>query len=774
MTELNPILLMPYARQELRPKQGGGSSPEPLVDISVSFRAEVSSRLDSLADVADARHATPDRPLPVKIRLHEKALAKSNRPYGLLQSHALPVEAVDRIGELIVGATGSSLRSLASTVEGASSKADRYAISTLAAIESWSASDIFDVDDVESATRILDDARATGRYLKITLFPWMQLQLAPQTTVEGGEEGTAEAVVPAVADVVQTYVHDAHVDLYAAMVATSRPIIYAAVTDLTTVQSLSSIPGVRKVSIAEEFTTGLDSQPEFYSPLRAFASTELRARTEDAPVVGVLDTGVSAGHLDPWIADRVTYDVGTDRDPGHGTFAAGLIVDARNLNDGDDSFPDDAAAIVDAQVMPGSGISEAFLHERVVEVVTNPNMRHVKVWNCSFGSRRVGAPQYGTFAQELDVISAEQGVLFVVAAGNYVHLPERGWPPVDGVAFEDRISSPAEAIRALTVGARAHKGGRVAPGAPASYTQRGPNFAAHVKPEVCHWAGDVSVAGDLDGFGVQSLVPSGELAESVGTSFAAPQVSSIAANTWQALEQGGAVDHVSPELVKGLLVHSAALEDTTTEPSYRDYYGWGVPSSSSAVLGNDGGSFTTVHEVVLTPGSNWLKSPFPVPDCLIAEGNKFQGEVFLTIAYSPPIDPAFGAEAVRYEVDGGFGSMVRSPNGRLEFKSITPGERRRSDLWEASQITEGKWAPIKTYRHRYPRGKAGGEWALRLSLTERVSNEIGREQLVYAIVTFRGLEEGMPVYRNGVEAVQRLRYESKVMVPGARIRLRGE
>ncbi len=774
MTELNPILLMPYTRQELRPKQGGGSSPEPLVDVGDSFRAEVSSRLDGLANAADAQHATPERPFPVKIRLHEKALAKSNRPYALLQSHALPVEAVDRIGELVVGGTGSSLRSLASTVERASSKADRYAISTLASIEPWSVADIFGVEDVESATKVIDDARAAGSYLKITLFPWMQLRLASEATIERGEDGSVEAIAPAVTDIAQTYVRDAHIDLYSAMVATSRPVIYAAVTDLTTVQSLSAIPGVRKVSIAEEFTTGLDSQPEFYSPVRPFASTELRARNEDAPVVGVLDTGVSAGHLDPWIDDRVAYDVGADRDPGHGTFAAGLIVDARNLNDGDDSFPDDAAAIVDAQVMPGSGISEAFLHERVVEVVTNPNMSHVKVWNCSFGSRRVGAPEYGTFAQELDAISAEHGVLFVVAAGNYVHLPERGWPPASGIAFEDRISSPAEAVRALTVGARAHKGGRVTAGSPASYTQRGPNFAAHIKPEVCHWAGDVSVAGDLDGFGVQSLVPSGELAESVGTSFAAPQVSSIAANTWQALEQSGAVDHVTPELVKGLLVHSAALADTTTEPQYRDYYGWGVPNSSSAVLGNDGGSFTTVHEVVLTPGSNWLKSPFPVPECLITEGNKFQGEVFLTIAYSPPIDPAFGAEAVRYEVDGGFGSMMMSPKGRMEFKSITPGERPSSDLWEANQIAEGKWAPIKTYRHRYPRGKAGGDWALRLSLTERVSNEVGQEQLVYAIVTFRGLEDGMPVYRNGVEAVQRLRYESKVMVPSGRIRLQGE
>ncbi len=774
MTALNPILLLPYTRQELRPKRGGGSSPEPLVEVNTAFRAALTSRLNALADVADAVQATPERPLPTKIVLHERALAKSNRPYALLQSHALPVEAVDGIGELIVGATASSLRSLSSAVQSASSRADRYAISTISSVDAWTIANVFGVADRERAAAMLDAARASDRYLKITLFPWMQAHLGQASLIEVESSQGTDAVLPAVAHVARDYVAEANVELHSAMVTTSRPVIFAATTSTTTVESIATIPGIRSVAIADDFTAGLDSRPAFFAPIREFAATEMRSRAENAPTVGILDTGVAAGHLDPWVADRVTYVVGADSDPGHGTFAAGLIVDSRGFNDGDEAFPDDSAAFVDAQVMPRSGISEAFLHERVVEVVTDPAMRHVKVWNCSFGSRRVGDPQYGTFAQELDAISAEHGVLFVVAAGNYEDLPERGWPPAADVAFEDRISSPAEAVRALTVGARAHKGGRVAAGSPASYSQRGPNFAAHVKPDVCHWAGDVSLTGALDGFGVQSLVPTGDLAESVGTSFAAPQVSSIAANTWQTLERSGAVQRVTPELVKGLLIHSAVVTDTSTEPLYRDYYGWGVPASSSEVLGNDPGSFTTVHEVVLTPGSNWLKEPFPVPECLIASGNKFRGEVILTIAYSPPLDPAFGAEAVRYEVDGAFGSIVTTPDGGAEFKSITPGERPRSDLWEANQIAEGKWAPVKTYRQRYPRGSAGGNWALRLSLTERVSNEIGREQLVYAIVTLRGLEEGMPVYRNGVEAIQRLSYESRFMVPSGRIRLQPE
>lgn len=109
--------------------------------------------------------------------------------------------------------------------------------------------------------------------------------------------------------------------------------------------------------------------------------------------------------------------------------------------------------------------------------------------------------------------------------------------------------------------------------------------------------------------------------------------------------------------------------------------------------------------------------------------------------------------------------------GKVSFASITSGEKPPSDLWEANQITEGKWAPVKTYRARYPQGSSGGQWALRLSLTERVSNEVQREQLVYAIVTFRALEPGRPVYRNGLEAVRRLNYESREMLTSGRLRL---
>jgi serine protease AprX len=708
--------------------------------------------------------------MPLKIKLRAKALAKSNRPYDLLNSHALPVVAVDRIGELIVAGTAGRIRSLSAGVAAASSKKDLYAISTMESFSAWDLSrDMFRASDQAEAASVLDEARRSERLIKITFFPWMSSSL-PANQLKAIAAPSSPTPRTGI-EIASTYLAGANLQVRSAQVSSTRPLVYVEPSPSTTVEELAAIPGIRTISIAQVYQSRDDSTPQFYAPIRELEPSEVRAVDDSTPVVGVFDTGVSSNILEPWVVDRVNYDVGAELDQGHGTFVAGLIVDPLGFNNSGDDYPDDSSRIFDAQVMPGAGISEAFLHERVAEVIDSGYAEGIKVWNCSFGSRRTGIPDYGTFAQELDAISLEKGVLFVVAAGNYTSTPSRGWPPASGVEFENRISSPSESVRSLTTGARAHRGGIVSAGAPSSYTQRGPNFAAHVKPEVCHWAGDFGPDGTLSGFGVQSIVPTDHLAESVGTSFAAPVVSTIAANTWQMLELSDAVQTVRPELVKGLLIHSAAVNDSSTEASYRDYYGWGVPRGSSDILGNDPETFTTVHEVVLTPGSNWYKDPFPVPACLLTDENKFQGEVILTLSYAPPIDPAFGAEAVRYEVAGSFGSFKQNSKGVLAFNSITPGEKAPADLWEANQIAEGKWAPTKTYRARYPQGSAGGQWALRLSLTERVSNEVQREQLVYAIITFRALDQGRPVYQNGVEAVQRLGYQNREMIQTGRLRV---
>lgn len=777
MPELQPILLLPFENDEFRRKKGGGKTSPPLVEVTEEFRLGLTSALVKLAKSADDIGASESSPLAVKVVLHERALAKSNRPYAFLDSVDLHAESVAKLGELIIPATGPKLRSLATRISNAKSNADIFSVSTLAEISAWSQRDMFAVQTIDEADKLIASAKASRTPLKITLFPWAT-EMRTEEHLVRASPGDRRQVTESAAGISESsiahYVSStADVDIVAGTVGTSRPILYVLPRSTTTANTLASLAAVRTVSLADHYRSGVDSKPQFYAPVRAFTNSDLQTLNPESPIVGVLDTGVSSNHLEPWVAERVNYDVPSETDSGHGTFTAGLIVDSRGLNGGDTRFPSDSARLLDAQVMPRTGISEAYLHERVIEVVTDPRNAAVKVWNCSFGSEKLDPESYGTFAQELDSLSSRLGVLFVVAAGNYQLAPARGWPPADGVVYDDRIMSPSESITSITVGARAHKGGLVDEGRPASYTRRGPNFASHVKPEVCHWSGDLAPDGTLKGHGVRSLVPSGELAESVGTSFAAPIVSTTAATTWRMLEQSGAVETVSPELVKGLVIHASALADASTEAGFRDYYGWGVPPSAMQVLGNETNSFTTVHEVEMIPGSNWFKEPFPMPDCLLTAEGKFRGEVVLTVAYAPPIDPAFGPEAVRYEIEGALGHVTRFGEDRAVFESITPGEHPSDDLREKSQIAEGKWSPVKTYRKRYPQGVKGGtNWALRLSLTERVSEEIGRSQRVYAIVTLRDLGADLPVYVDGLQAISRLRYTSKQLVSPNEIRLR--
>lgn len=760
MTDLNPILLLPYRENELTRKRGGGRTPEPLVDVDDRFRADLTGQLLALAEEASAVRASASNPLPVRIRLRARALAKSNRPYAMLQGAALPPIGAARAGELIVAATPDRLRGLASTILTGRSATDRYNISTFAAFDSWSlVKDAFGVADEAAAEAVLERSRSKGSFLKVTFFPWLartlQQIVSPQGAItEGGDRGN---------EVLEAFRMAVGLEVHTANMSPERPVAYVDAESVPGLDALRRIKSVRTVGVAAEYAP-IDIAPLSFVSVRPVADEDFVPVAAEQPVVGVLDSGIDSALLSHGVTGREIFNAPTDSDKTHGTFVAGLIMSSASLNAGESGFPDDSCRVFDAEVLPRSPIPEPLLYQRITD--TLDRARDIKVWNCSFGANPAGPIEYGTFAQDMDALSDELGVLFIQAAGNV--SPPRPWPVDNPALHLDGLASPAEAVRSLTVGARAHKGGFVPVGSPSSYSRRGPNFALHVKPDVTHWAGDLSESGLLEGFGVLSVIPGDALAESVGTSFSTPIVSSIAANVWSKLEEAGATG-VTPELVKGLVAHSAALRSPVVDEGSRHYLGWGTPPSSSEVLANDNAVFTTVNEVVITPGSDWYKRPYPVPAALLVNG-KFRGEVILTLSYAPPINPAFGAEAVRYDVSGAFGAFGVGTDGKEHFNSITPQDQA---LWEADQINDGKWAPLKTYRKRSPIGIQGSEWALRLSLTERISEEVQREQRVYAIVSFRPIEPGVEIYQSGVEQVNRLQYQNSPLLASNRIRVEG-
>src|SRR5690606_11959740 len=149
--------------------------------------------------------------------------------------------------------------------------------------------------------------------------------------------------------------------------------------------------------------------------------------------------------------------------------------------------------------------------------------------------------------------------------------------------------------------------------------------------------------------GVLSLNGKGEIAEDIGTSFSAPQISCLVANVRQRL-----ATHDSRTLAHALVVHSAALRSRCNSAEELKYRGFGIPDSADRIFECLNHQATSICEVDLLPGMEFTK-PFPIPQSLRTPGGKARGEFTVTLVYDPPLDPKFAAEYCRTNVDVSLG-----------------------------------------------------------------------------------------------------------------------
>lgn len=740
MSTLEPGLFLRSMSEELGRKSGGGASKDPLVDITPEFRSSLRAGLEigfqALRDVSE-----PQRKLgiPLRIQLRERAFAKSNRPTKLLADADAAPQASERVGELIARVTAAQLSQLASAVD-STKGADQYAISAFEAFSVWRPiEDGFRTNSVEDVNNCLEISHTSDTPLRIDFFPWLSLDS------EVGEELSIRELLRRLG-----------FRLLAVSKSVSRPSAYFQVTEDARGGGLTNLYGIRRASLAPSYGAYPDVVPQSFvlgGPVAQSIIDDVSSGPTRAAAVGILDSGVDSTLLAPWTLATEIYDPPSYQDPLHGTFVAGLVAACASLNPLDTCFPSDAASFIDAQVLPAGPIDEATLMTRIDDALAK-HAGTVKVWNCSFGNADQLDPlEYGVLANQMDRWSEQYGVLFVQAAGNYADTPSRTWPPDPSVTINDGISSPAEAVHSLAVGSLSHRGGAAPFGAPSSYSRRGPSFGGQQKPDLCHWSGDLDLAGSINGTGISSISPSNETSESVGTSFATPIVSSIAANVWEELSAAPDMPEVTPALVKGLLVHSASL-DNAVPAIHQHFYGAGVPSGNLASLFDAENCFTTVHQVDLS--STWMRTPFPMPDCLFTDAGKLRAEITMTLSYSPKIDEAFGEECVRTSVEASFGVVSQGTKGPTISGKVPEDRPSGGYAWEAQRIAEGKWAPIKTHRARFSQGVAGDDWGLRLSLTTRESTQQPVQQTAYVILTLKAIDPDLPVHQDGIAAVNRL------------------
>jgi serine protease AprX len=552
------------------------------------------------------------------VTLEHDALAKIHRPDQLFRGSNCPIIGSRRTGELLIGVHSRTLRRLASNIKSSQTKTALANLSTISAISPYTSSDALQVAPTEHGK------------LTVKLRPFSH---------------PAEQANEALREYLGTLFKDLELESVKQLTSYGQ----------STVFRLDGLEAKQIIGLAA--FAGTRSLAEFprYRVLRT-SSRRLGPATpanfsppEDAveyPVLGIVDSGIDpdSSFMGPWITARMWAVARSECDHGHGTFVGALAIHPQSLNNRNRCFPIAPCKILDVVAFPKSGeLPENELLQTIEDALrAYPTVR---VWNLSLSSNIPCADTgFSDLAMALDELQDEFDVIFVIATGNYATPPFRGWP-AENLGEADRIGSPGDSARGVTVGSLAHldsANSRVKREHPSPFSRRGPGAAYHPKPEVTHYAGNCDENGNCIQTGVVSLDGSGYLVEDIGTSYAAPLVASTLATIYNET-----VDRMSTNLAKALLIHSAAVARKSSRDSDRAYFGFGVPGAVENILSCSSSSVTLVFEPELRNSTFFEKWPFPFPSCLRLPNDLAFGDVTMTLVYDPPLDPAWGLEYCR-------------------------------------------------------------------------------------------------------------------------------
>nr|WP_276533785.1 S8 family peptidase [Stenotrophomonas acidaminiphila] len=742
----NPVILVEHPARELRQKPAGGSERKHFVDDVSAHRKEISQQWGKSANEALARAERGGLNRAVlKVKLHKGALAKSHRPHYLLeQAGRGKVIGGTKIGTLLVSVSRHSAAATANSITENITKNGVADVTTIEKIEAYTSDDVATIP-------LSDPSYRNGALARLFRF--------------GDQNADAEA-----REAVRQWAERKKAELKEVSPGTFS-VKPKRANDLEGLVELGAIRELvpNHVILEPQHAANVDS-----------ARFQIPAPVEGQhySLVGLLDSGCyPVKALKPWLASQsnpiALEDTPPSSDFTHGTFIGGLLASARQLNGAQSELPLEPVRIVDVRVFSKA---EQTKGDDLIARIGDALREHpqVKVWNLSIGVPSPHqSPEFSWLARELDVLASQRNVLFVVSAGNDIEpTPLRPWPAGDhGIAGRDIICSPADTVLGLTVGSIAHstEQGGVKRGEPAPYSRRGPGPAAIPKPEVVHFGGNCTLGNQIQG-GLTSLATNGMTMEWHGTSFAAPMVASVAAQLWDTLETANRSP--TPALVKGMVVHSAAVHSPQRPADELHYFGFGQPIGLPESLLCTDEMFTTIHTVYIPQGQE-VHHKFPMPQCLLVNG-KFRGEVIITVCYPPILNPDGGAEYCRSNVNVSMGPVLMGKDQKLHFKGSVPADPKKpSDALEESLIAHGmKWSPLKVYRRRF-QGIEGTDWELRFDVLYRAGEPVPPEpQQAHAIVTVRGIDEGLHVYRDGVRALRNLRHRNSPFVTSAHVRVR--
>lgn len=503
---------------------------------------------------------------------------------------------------------------------------------------------------------------------------------------------------------------------------------------------------------------------------------EVLEASRSAPLVGVLDSGVTINHplLQPAAGATESFvaGLGPEDEHGHGTLVAGLAVygDLELLVSAKTLRP--TARLASGRVLDaGNDFDDKLIENQITQAVETLHRDYgCRVFNLSIGDERhpYTTGRLRPLAVTLDVLAQMHDVVFVVSAGNFAGSANapRDWRseyPDYLLSADAGILDPAPALNVLTVGGLArhevsHAGIRnpndpayppiAKRGQPSPFTRCGSELGP-IKPELVMHAGNWGVdtrasnGGPTDaGLGVlstQSKFVGGNLFDVVcGTSFAAPVVANLAARVLERYPQA------SSAFVRALLVVHAEVPEATRAlvPSEDDrlrLVGYGEPDPRRVLASSEQAVTLYAEDELEENGTHFYE--VPLPEDFTSGPARRRRRIRVAVAHTPIVrGRRADYRASRFEF-----RLVRAASvadvvtayehgsvneNRPEYAgaSLGPARRKRGTVqaatWDFAQINRD--AATKTFVLVVTR--IVPDWALTLATREKYATVVAIEE----------------------------------------------
>ncbi len=718
-----PIKLVLQKSSDIKNNQGGGKTKffgEVTHELQEDISAKFKGILDFYEDIFQENELIP---AVGKITVKPEAIAKSHKPNDLCR--CCPIIGGEDLNQIYIKVTKKSVEETISLVKQPPSEKFRANLTAIQDIQPIRASEKIS----ENLTRISQEGNfdSISQKIKVKLFDFdndfdnIQIMGYVLKQLDGlGFANNHELI---------TY-------------GEKIKYIKVAVQSFQDIVKIASINGVKSVDFFQKYSL----------PLTDCINTDLQLLLKDDSTsseisIGLIDGGISDKNkfLKPYIIAREEYVSKIYINESHGTFIASTIQYGNRLNG--IATTNSKYKFVDIVAIPNSdkkwgptdGIGEEELME-IIEEVMEKYSSSTKIWNMSLGiESKVCDGSMSDMGIFLDYIQDKYGVQFFVSSGNLNELPLREWPSQDDMGERDRIISPADSVRAITVGAVAlyeSEDSIVKSNEPSPFSRRGPGANYIVKPDVVDYGGNISRSLSIDGLGMKGMDVNGEIIEGNGTSYSTPRLVQKFASIYDEMVEKDLL------LAKAMIIHSARMNSRELLDKNQDnikYYGFGMPSvNASDILHCSEDEVTLVFKQKVTTGTHLEMIDFPYPKSLI-KNNKCFGEICMTLAYNPVLDQRYGKEYCRINIDASFGTYEFQKNDTIKYHGQVPLERAWDEKFEQSRVENGfKWSPIKSYYRKISKKGilAKDGWKIRIDMNPRNGFDAPPQEFVL-IVTIK-------------------------------------